>query len=317
VVQDSIEAAKWYRKAADQEYPPAQFNLGLKYANGQGVVQDHVQAYMWMAVAAPRSGVDGRKRYAAICDRLAATMNPAQIAEARRLELEWETHRREESIAKGGRDLIGRCNKCGEYKKLTFAGWVCASCSEALDRQWAGCSATDWLVTRPWGTRGSTSVDRVSDFVLLDTTYAEMKTYSWAANDGRSRYQGFFRFRQATPEEVVRLKSQWGGWSYCSGARLVRPATPEEVTAKEQHDREWHIAIETNRIICEACGRLGIQTNENGMPIGDPERVEQAAGEIVQRLQQLGWLEELARMKREDSHALDAIEHDMFHHLEF
>src|SRR5262249_47438515 len=41
--------------AAEQDFAKAQFNLGLKYANGQGVEQDYVQAHMWMDLAAPRA----------------------------------------------------------------------------------------------------------------------------------------------------------------------------------------------------------------------------------------------------------------------
>jgi TPR repeat protein len=37
--QDYAEAVKWYRKAADQGYEPAQELLGVAYANGQGVPQ--------------------------------------------------------------------------------------------------------------------------------------------------------------------------------------------------------------------------------------------------------------------------------------
>ncbi len=37
VPQDYAEAAKWYRKAAEQGIAKAQNNLGLKYAKGDGV----------------------------------------------------------------------------------------------------------------------------------------------------------------------------------------------------------------------------------------------------------------------------------------
>jgi TPR repeat protein len=305
VPQDSTEAAKWYSKAAEEEHSSAQFNLGLKYARGQGVGQDYVQAYMWMAVAVPRASVDDKKKYAAARDSLAAKMSPAQIFEAQRRELVWETERREASIAKGKRNRrFGRCNKCGECKELAVAGWTCASCGEALDRRWAGSAATDWFITRPAGE------GRVCDLALLNTSYTEMKDYSWAANDPQSRRLGFFRYRQATPEEVAQLKSQWGPWCFNSPARVVRPATPEEVAAKIQHDREWQIACDTENIIGDVCEKLGIQTDKNLVPIGDRQQIKQAAVEIVERLQQIGLLEELAKMKRENSDALDAIEHD-------
>src|SRR5882757_7174894 len=38
VVKDHAEAAKWYRKAAEQNYAKAQHNLGFCYAHGEGVV---------------------------------------------------------------------------------------------------------------------------------------------------------------------------------------------------------------------------------------------------------------------------------------
>ena len=47
VPQDDEEAAKWYRKAAEQGFPPAQFSLGYMYYRGQGVLQDYVEAVKW------------------------------------------------------------------------------------------------------------------------------------------------------------------------------------------------------------------------------------------------------------------------------
>ena len=38
VVQNYVEAVKWYRKAAEQGYAQAQFNLALMYARGGGVL---------------------------------------------------------------------------------------------------------------------------------------------------------------------------------------------------------------------------------------------------------------------------------------
>jgi len=38
---------RWYRKAAEQGHANAQFNLGVGYANGQGVKQDHAEAVRW------------------------------------------------------------------------------------------------------------------------------------------------------------------------------------------------------------------------------------------------------------------------------
>ena len=43
---------QWYRRAAEQGNADAQVNLGLMYANGQGVRQDYTQAVQWCRRAA-------------------------------------------------------------------------------------------------------------------------------------------------------------------------------------------------------------------------------------------------------------------------
>jgi len=52
VAKDEVEAVKWYRKAADQGYAAAQFNLGLMYEYGRGVAKDEVEAVKWYRKAA-------------------------------------------------------------------------------------------------------------------------------------------------------------------------------------------------------------------------------------------------------------------------
>ena len=53
-----VEAAKWFRLAADQGRPDAQSNLGVMYAEGEGVPRDDVQALMWFILAAERNHKD-------------------------------------------------------------------------------------------------------------------------------------------------------------------------------------------------------------------------------------------------------------------
>jgi len=52
VPKDFVEAMKWYRLAAEQEYEYAQFNLGDMYYEGEGVPQDFVEAMRWYRLAA-------------------------------------------------------------------------------------------------------------------------------------------------------------------------------------------------------------------------------------------------------------------------
>ena len=52
VAQDSAEAARWFRLAADQGHAEAQFNLGVMYDEGKGVPQDDAEAARWYQLAA-------------------------------------------------------------------------------------------------------------------------------------------------------------------------------------------------------------------------------------------------------------------------
>ena len=52
VVQNYKTALKWYTLAAGQGYAPAQFNLGVMFNNGDGVVQNYNSALKWYTLAA-------------------------------------------------------------------------------------------------------------------------------------------------------------------------------------------------------------------------------------------------------------------------
>ncbi len=53
--QDDVQAVRWYRKAADQGVADAQYNLGIMYASGQGVQRDNDQAVAWWHKAAEQN----------------------------------------------------------------------------------------------------------------------------------------------------------------------------------------------------------------------------------------------------------------------
>ena len=52
VAQDLAEAAKWYHLAAEQGKAEAQVNLGIMYQQGEGVPQDYIEAVKWYRLAA-------------------------------------------------------------------------------------------------------------------------------------------------------------------------------------------------------------------------------------------------------------------------
>lgn len=86
--KDYAEAAKWYRKAAEQGHAGAQLYLGVFLAQGQGVKPDFVEAYKWIELAKRGNALD---KVAAIdCQkRLVAYLTPAQVAEGQRLSSEF------------------------------------------------------------------------------------------------------------------------------------------------------------------------------------------------------------------------------------
>ncbi len=43
---------KWWRLAAEQGDAVAQYNLGVKYAQGEGVSEDYAEAIKWWRLAA-------------------------------------------------------------------------------------------------------------------------------------------------------------------------------------------------------------------------------------------------------------------------
>lgn len=60
VDQNYAEAVRWYHKAADQGYARAQFNLAELYWNGLGVDQDYAEAVTWYRKAADQGDTDAQ-----------------------------------------------------------------------------------------------------------------------------------------------------------------------------------------------------------------------------------------------------------------
>ena len=60
VPQDLVQAAVWYRKAAEQGNGFAQTKLGLLYESGEGVPQNYTQAAIWYRSAAEQGNSPGQ-----------------------------------------------------------------------------------------------------------------------------------------------------------------------------------------------------------------------------------------------------------------
>ena len=85
VSKDLVQAAKWMRKAAEQDNYEAQCNLGVMYAKGQGVPTDDVQAYAWLAVSA----VNGNQIAVTNKELVASRLTPEKLTEAEALALRY------------------------------------------------------------------------------------------------------------------------------------------------------------------------------------------------------------------------------------
>ena len=60
VAKDDVQAAAWFRKAADQGFAPAQELLGNCYLDGEGVPKDQEQAVSWYRKAAEQGSASAQ-----------------------------------------------------------------------------------------------------------------------------------------------------------------------------------------------------------------------------------------------------------------
>ena len=79
VAVDHAEALKWLRRSANQGNALGQSSLGECYEEGKGVPQDFLEAYKWYNLAGAESSHSASQRQA-----LTSRMTPEQIAEAQR-----------------------------------------------------------------------------------------------------------------------------------------------------------------------------------------------------------------------------------------
>lgn len=78
VPQDYEEAARWFRKSAEQGYDKALYNLGILYSKGTGVPQDFLQAYLCFQLAADQGIQDAMVYLDVMARRMTPTRSPRQ-----------------------------------------------------------------------------------------------------------------------------------------------------------------------------------------------------------------------------------------------
>jgi len=82
--QDPDESLKWFRRAAEGGDIQAQNHLGLAYATGNGIAQDLVEAFKWFTLTASRGDPYGTESRRTIMGHL----TPEQIAQGEQLARE-------------------------------------------------------------------------------------------------------------------------------------------------------------------------------------------------------------------------------------
>ena len=68
VPEDDAAAVTWYRKAAEQGDAEAQYNLGVKYAKGEGVPEDDAEAVKWYRKAAEQGQAEAQHNLGVMYD---------------------------------------------------------------------------------------------------------------------------------------------------------------------------------------------------------------------------------------------------------
>ena len=85
VIQDDIEAASWFEKAAVEGQAEAQLLLGTLYFFGEGVAQNYVMAFTWCEIAQSNGQSDALECRDAALEH----MTSAEIKQSFRLVSEW------------------------------------------------------------------------------------------------------------------------------------------------------------------------------------------------------------------------------------
>ena len=82
---DRAQAIKWLWAAAEQGLPRAQSRLAELYADGPNTSGNYVNACVWFLMAATSSRGIHRHQARSGYERIAASLTPAQLTEAKRL----------------------------------------------------------------------------------------------------------------------------------------------------------------------------------------------------------------------------------------
>ena len=101
IESDRAEAVKWLLAAAEQGLPRAQSRLAELYAAGSNASGNYVNACAWFLLATASSRGIHRHQARSAYERIAASLTPAQLTEAKRLAGLWRAPNQETPLNEG------------------------------------------------------------------------------------------------------------------------------------------------------------------------------------------------------------------------
>jgi TPR repeat protein len=104
--QDYLEAARWYRLAADQDHALAQYNLGVMYSRGQGFPKDDTTASQWFEKAALQGDPGAQFNLGVRCQRASYRTQSTEASEAKIEAYKWYRL----AVAQGYRNSAEACD---------------------------------------------------------------------------------------------------------------------------------------------------------------------------------------------------------------
>ncbi len=191
------EAAKWYRKAAEQGLAEAQFNLGVCYKKGEGVPQSYSEAVKWYRKAAEQ-GLAEAQYNLGVCYKKGEGV-PQSYSEA----VKWYRKAAEQGLAEAQFNL-GLCYENGDG--------VTQSDAEAMN--WYRKAAEQGLADAQF----FLGLCYENGDGVTQSDAEAMKWYRKAANQGNPFAQSFLdRLQQITSGKEVDLGlpsgTIWAGWN--------------------------------------------------------------------------------------------------------
>ena len=102
VLPDQVQAARYFAQAAEQNHGMAQYHLAMLYANGQGVRRDHAISLQWLSRAANQGLAVAQCRLGAEQHLASRTAGATATSEARIEALKWV----QLSAAQGSREAL-------------------------------------------------------------------------------------------------------------------------------------------------------------------------------------------------------------------